>query len=89
MATIVKNPILVHLVLPAKIFDGHVSTKLKSEYAKFEEAGFYAVDERKLTISSITNITNSRTTRSDNDRHEPDPSLPSVVAITCFIHIAR
>jgi hypothetical protein len=30
---------LVHLVLPPKKIDNHVSIRLKSDYAKFEEAG--------------------------------------------------
>ena len=38
MATIVKIPTLVHLVLSPKKLDIHVSVRLKNEHAKFEEA---------------------------------------------------
>jgi hypothetical protein len=40
MAAIVKIPTLVHLVLPPKKLDIHVSVRLKNEHAKFEEASF-------------------------------------------------
>jgi hypothetical protein len=40
MAAIVKNPTPVHLVLPPKKLDIHVSVGLKNRYAKFEEASF-------------------------------------------------
>ena len=40
MAAIVKIPTLVHLVLPPKKNDIHVSIRLKNEHKKFEEASF-------------------------------------------------
>ena len=40
MAAIVKIPTLVHLVLPPKKIDIHVSIRLKNEHKNFEEASF-------------------------------------------------
>jgi hypothetical protein len=40
MATIVKIPTLVHLVLPSKKLDIHIFVRLKNEQEIFEEASF-------------------------------------------------
>jgi len=41
MATTIKIPTLVHLVLPPKKLDSHVSIRLENDNANFEEASFW------------------------------------------------
>ena len=45
MATTIKIPTLVHLVLPPKKLDSHVSIRLNNDDANFEEANFGGREE--------------------------------------------
>jgi hypothetical protein len=54
MATIIKNPALVHTALPPKKLDNHVSLGLTNDCAKFEGASLLREGGNQVLQTPVT-----------------------------------